>query len=143
MQRNPKELEFLSAWAREKSARSICPSGPSTPGRPPVRGVTLIRASRTGARAEGRRDEDIFTLCDNPNPPGLVFGREMTGKTDTGRRKVHGRRSARASHRDGTSQEAGRVERLERPDSPSRSFWPSQRPGKRTKGQPFFLYLAE
>lgn len=33
-----------------------------------VRGVTFIRAIKAWARAEGRPDEDIFQLYDNPQP---------------------------------------------------------------------------
>src|SRR5215831_10592068 len=63
------ELEFLSAWAREEKA----PDPYALPAHRlqaahRVRGVTFIRAIKAWARAEGRRDEDIFTLCDNPNP---------------------------------------------------------------------------
>ena len=63
------ELEFLSAWAREEKARdpySLPPHLLQAAHR--VRGVTLIRAIKAWARAEGRRDEEIFQLYDNPNP---------------------------------------------------------------------------
>jgi hypothetical protein len=65
----PEELEFLSAWAREERA----PDPYALPAHQlqaahKVRGVNLIRAIKAWARAEGRRDEDIFTLCANPNP---------------------------------------------------------------------------
>jgi hypothetical protein len=66
----PEELEFLSAWAREEKA-------PDPYSRPAhqlqaahrVRGVVFIRAIKAWARAAGRRDEDIFDLYANPNPP--------------------------------------------------------------------------
>ena len=69
MQLNRQELEFLSAWAREEKA----PDPYALPAHRlqaehQVRGVTLIRAIKAWARAEGRRDEDIFTFSDNPNP---------------------------------------------------------------------------
>ena len=69
MRLNPKELEFLSAWAREEKALDpyALPAHQLQAARQ-VRGVTFIRAIKAWARAEGRRDEEIFNLCDNPNP---------------------------------------------------------------------------
>ena len=69
MELRPKELEFLSAWAREEKALDpyVLPAH-QLQAVHRVRGVTLIRAIKAWARAEGRRDEDIFNLCDNPNP---------------------------------------------------------------------------
>jgi hypothetical protein len=69
MRLRPDELEFLSAWAREEKA----PDPYALPAHQlqaahGVRGVTLIRAVKAWARAEGRRDEEIFSLYDNPNP---------------------------------------------------------------------------
>src|ERR1700731_360253 len=69
MKLHPAELEFLSAWAREEKA----PDPYALPAHQlqaahQVRGVTLIRAIKAWARAEGRRDEDIFALSTNPNP---------------------------------------------------------------------------
>jgi hypothetical protein len=66
---NTKELEFLSAWAREEKARNpyILPAHQQQAARQ-VRGVTLIRAIKAWARAEGRKDEEIFDLYDNPKP---------------------------------------------------------------------------
>jgi hypothetical protein len=66
----PEELAFLCAWAREEKA----PDPYALPAHQlqaahKVRGVTLIRAIEAWARAEGRRDEDIFTLGADPNPP--------------------------------------------------------------------------
>jgi hypothetical protein len=69
MRLKPQELEFLSAWAREEKA----PDPYSLPAHQlqaahKVRGVTLIRAIKAWARAEGRRDEDIFSLYNSLNP---------------------------------------------------------------------------
>jgi len=63
------ELDFLSAWAREEKALDpyVLPAH-QLQAIHKVRGVTLIRAIKAWARAEGRRDEDIFNHCDNPNP---------------------------------------------------------------------------
>jgi hypothetical protein len=63
------ELEFLSAWAKEEKALDpyILPAHQLQAAHK-VQGVTFIRAIKAWARTEGRRDEDIFDLCDNPNP---------------------------------------------------------------------------
>jgi hypothetical protein len=69
MRLQPKELEFLSAWAREEKA--IDPyalPAHQLQAAHHVRGVTLIRTIKAWARAEGRRDEEIFDLSNNPNP---------------------------------------------------------------------------
>jgi hypothetical protein len=69
MRLNPKELEFLSAWAREEKALDpYALPAHQLQAAHQVRGVTFIRAIKAWARAEGRRDEEIFNLCDNPNP---------------------------------------------------------------------------
>ena len=64
-----KEFEFLSAWAREEKASDpyVLPAH-LLQARHQVRGVTLIRIIKAWARSEGRRDEDIFDLCHNPDP---------------------------------------------------------------------------
>lgn len=63
------ELEFLSAWAREeKTLDPYALPAHQLQALHQVRGITLIRAIKAWARAEGRRDEDIFTVCENPNP---------------------------------------------------------------------------
>jgi hypothetical protein len=63
------ELEFLSAWAREeKSPDPYTLPAHQLQAAHRVRGVTLIRAIKAWAHAEGRRDEDIFGFSDNPNP---------------------------------------------------------------------------
>jgi hypothetical protein len=69
MKPHPKELEFLSAWAREEKALDpyILPAH-QLQVLHKVKGVTLIRAIKSWAREEGRRDEDIFQLYDNPRP---------------------------------------------------------------------------
>jgi hypothetical protein len=69
MKLKPEELEFLSAWAREEKA----PDPYSLPAHRlqaahTVKGVTLIRAIKAWARAEGCKDEDIFNLYENPRP---------------------------------------------------------------------------
>lgn len=63
------ELEFLSAWAREERAPNpyILPAHQLQAAHR-VKGVSLIRLIKAWARSEGRRDEDIFELHDNPNP---------------------------------------------------------------------------
>ncbi|MCI0455743.1 MAG: hypothetical protein L0Z62_02020 [Gemmataceae bacterium] len=69
MKLSNKELEYLSAWAREEKERDpyTLPAH-QLQARHNVRGVTLIRAIKSWARAEGRRDEEIFHLSQNPNP---------------------------------------------------------------------------
>jgi hypothetical protein len=64
------ELEFLSAWAKEEKAANpyILPAHEQQAVHQ-VRGVTLIRAIKAWARAEGRKDEEIFDLYRNSNPP--------------------------------------------------------------------------
>jgi hypothetical protein len=70
MQLTSKELEFLSAWAREEKAEDpyILPAH-QLQATHHVRGVMLIRAIKGWARAAGRRDEEILGLFSNPNPP--------------------------------------------------------------------------
>ena len=69
MKLQPNELEFLSAWAREEKTDNpyVLPAHrlQAVHG---LRGVTLIRAIKAWARAEGRRDEDIFSICETANP---------------------------------------------------------------------------
>ena len=69
MHLKPAELEFLSAWAREEKAADpySLPAHQSQAAHQ-VKGVTLIRAIKAWARIEGRQDEDIFHLFDNPSP---------------------------------------------------------------------------
>jgi hypothetical protein len=69
MRLNPQELEFLSAWAREEKAHDpyVLPAHQLQAAHQ-VRGVTLIRVIKVWARAEGRREEDIFDLCGNSTP---------------------------------------------------------------------------
>jgi hypothetical protein len=64
-----KELEFLSEWAREEKAPDpyVLPAH-QLQARYQVMSVTLIRLIKAWARTEGKRDEEIFSLCDNPNP---------------------------------------------------------------------------
>jgi hypothetical protein len=70
MKFHPEELEFLSAWAREEKAANpyILPAHQLQAAHQ-VKGVTLIRAIKAWARATGKRDEEIFTLSANSNPP--------------------------------------------------------------------------
>lgn len=69
MRLRPNELEFLSAWAREEKASQPCVlPAHQLQAKHKVRGVTLIRAIKAWARAEGRPDEDIFQLYDNAQP---------------------------------------------------------------------------
>ena len=70
MELQTNELEFLSAWAREEKT----PDPYALPAHQlqaihQVKSVTLIRAIKAWARAAGRRDEDIFTLCSSVSPP--------------------------------------------------------------------------
>jgi hypothetical protein len=63
------ELQFLAAWAREERA----PDPYKLPAHQlqaahGVKGVSLIRLIKAWARAEGRRDEDIFDLAHDPKP---------------------------------------------------------------------------
>jgi hypothetical protein len=69
MKLSTSELDYLSAWAREEKARDpyTLPAHQHQ-ARYNVRGVTLIRAIKSWARTEGRKDEDLFDLCQNPNP---------------------------------------------------------------------------
>jgi len=92
MRLKPNELEFLSAWAREEKA----PDPYALPAHQlqashQVRGITLIRAIKAWARAEGRPDEDIFHLCVNPNPPWPWSSEaEMTARLSQGAAEVPG-----------------------------------------------------
>lgn len=63
------ELELLSAWAREEKAPDpyVLPAHQLQAAHQ-IKSVTLIRAIKAWARAEGRPDEDIFNLCSNVNP---------------------------------------------------------------------------
>ena len=71
MQFTPEELDFLSAWAREEKALDpYTLPGHQLQAAHQVRGITLIRAIKAWARTEGRRDEDVFHLKDNPPRPG-------------------------------------------------------------------------
>jgi hypothetical protein len=69
MNLKPIELEFLSAWAREEKASNpyILPAHQLQAAHK-VQGVTLIRAIKSWARLQGRKDEEIFNLCNNSNP---------------------------------------------------------------------------
>src|SRR5262249_4613588 len=63
------ELDYLAAWATEERA----PDPYALPAHQlqaahGVKGVILIRLIKAWARAEGRRDEDIFNLPHDPNP---------------------------------------------------------------------------
>jgi hypothetical protein len=69
MMLNPNELEFLAAWAMEEKAVDpyVLPAHQLQAAHK-IRGVTFIRAIKAWARAEGRKDEDIFHLFENPSP---------------------------------------------------------------------------
>jgi hypothetical protein len=64
------ELAFLAAWAREEKATDPyhLPAHQLQAAHK-LSGVVLIRAIKAWARSEGRRDEEIFNLHTNPNPP--------------------------------------------------------------------------
>ena len=66
---NPLELEFLSAWAREENAVDpyVLPAHQLQAAHG-AKGVALIRAIKAWARTEGRKDEEIFNLCDSSMP---------------------------------------------------------------------------
>jgi hypothetical protein len=70
MKLRPHELEFLSAWAREERTPNpyVLPAHQLQAAHG-VKGVSLIRLIKAWARSEGRRDEDVFDLYHNPNPP--------------------------------------------------------------------------
>jgi len=78
MKLRPNELEFLSAWAREEKAANpyVLPSHQRQAAHQ-VRGVVLIRLIKAWARAEGRKDEDIFNLCSKIDPPWPWSEREF------------------------------------------------------------------
>ena len=63
-------MRFLSAWAREERAPNpyVLPAHQLQAAHG-VKGVSFIRLIKAWARSEGRRDEDIFDLPHNPNPP--------------------------------------------------------------------------
>lgn len=63
------ELAYLSTWAREERAKNpyVLPAHQLQAAHH-VRGFVLIRLIKAWARAENRRDEDIFDLCNEPNP---------------------------------------------------------------------------
>jgi hypothetical protein len=69
MSLQPQELEYLSAWAREERAPDpyILPAHQLQAAHQ-IPSVTLIYTFKAWARAERRRDEDIFDLFSNPNP---------------------------------------------------------------------------
>jgi hypothetical protein len=61
MKLQQKELDYLSAWAREeKAADPYALPAHQLQASHQVSGVTLIRLIKAWARCEGRRDEDIF-----------------------------------------------------------------------------------
>ena len=70
MKLQTKELEFLSAWAREEKTPDpyVLPAH-QVQAVYQVKSVTLIRLIKAWAGAEGRRDEEIFHLFSNSNPP--------------------------------------------------------------------------
>src|SRR3954449_10186173 len=69
MSLNLRELEFLSAWAREEKAENpYCLPAHQLQALHRVSGATLIRAIKAWARTTGRRDEDIFGLYDTTKP---------------------------------------------------------------------------
>jgi hypothetical protein len=72
------ELEFLSTWAREEKAPNpyILPCHQLQAAHH-VRGVLLIRLIKAWARADGRKDEEIFDLCDQANPTWPWSEREL------------------------------------------------------------------
>ncbi|HYT94405.1 MAG TPA: hypothetical protein VEL76_37165 [Gemmataceae bacterium] len=113
MQLKADELEFLSAWAREeKSPDPYVLPAHQLQAAHQVRGVTLIRAIKAWAHAEGRRDEDIFQLYDNLNPSWPWSSgedlRRLTGDAEgINRERKHKDKPAG----DDTAQEPGRVER--------------------------------
>lgn len=69
MKLEPRELEFLSAWAREEKASNpyVLPAHQLQAAHG-IQGVALIRLIKAWARSEGRKDEEIFELHDNPTP---------------------------------------------------------------------------
>ena len=67
MDLKPDELEFFSAWAREeKAADPYSLPAHQCQAAHRVKGVTLIRAIKAWASSQGRNDEDIFDLFENP-----------------------------------------------------------------------------
>lgn len=63
------EIEFLATWAKEEKA----PDPYDLPAHRllaihQIPSVALIRAIKAWARAEGKRDEDIFGVSSNPTP---------------------------------------------------------------------------
>jgi hypothetical protein len=70
MKLRPDELDFLSAWAREERAPNpyVLPAHQLQAAHG-VKGVSLIRLIKAWARSEGRKDEDIFDLSGNCDPP--------------------------------------------------------------------------
>jgi hypothetical protein len=70
MRFTPAELEFLSAWAREKKAANpYVLTAHQQQAAHRVRGVILIRAIKAWAQSAGRKDEEILELGNQPNPP--------------------------------------------------------------------------
>jgi hypothetical protein len=69
MQWTSDELEFLCAWAREEKAANpyVLPAHQLQAANG-AKGVHLIRAIKAWARSEGRKDEEIFNLYENPTP---------------------------------------------------------------------------
>ena len=124
MKLQPKELEFLSAWAREEKAPDpyVFPAH-QLQAHHHLRGVALIRLIKAWTRKEGRRDEDIFDLCSNPTPLALVH------RGRTGRQNGRGRAA-----REQRLKTEGERKKIRNPPSsfslpPVRSPWSPNVPG--------------
>jgi hypothetical protein len=69
MSMNPSELEFIAAWAQEeKAANPYVLAAHRLQAKHRVAGVVFIRLIKAWARAENRRDEEIFELTSITSP---------------------------------------------------------------------------
>jgi hypothetical protein len=82
---NRNELQFLAVWAREERALDpyVLPAHQLQAAHK-VRGVTFIRAIKAWARAEGRKDEDIFQLFEASAPSWPWLSEEQMTERLTG-----------------------------------------------------------
>ena len=70
MNLQPNELQYLAAWAREeKAADPFTLPAHRLQAAHHIESVMLIRAIKAWARAEGKRDEDIFKISSTVNVP--------------------------------------------------------------------------
>jgi hypothetical protein len=82
MKLRPDELQYLSTWAAEERAPNpyILPAH-QLQAEHGVKGVSLIRLIKAWARAEGRKEEEIFQFARKPAPPWPWANQEQLAAT--------------------------------------------------------------